>query len=325
MSEIENMISTLYRYLRSQAGIGDKREFIRSVIYPQLRQELNEEIDELHQICSTQGKAAINAIHYTKLDILVSMLEAAKHDTPGSFFRLYDSVCVNDPDEGKHLQNVLHLDLRSWLRSDVRHSAYLGSFVSPNAKHERASADNLVFWRTYGDEGQGCSISLRIPSGRLRRVFYGDQYDDFRDTKIKIDRVVKLLDSLKPDELPEPVQWELNSAFWKALRPTCYLYKSKAYSYEKELRVVLVGPPDLDSEDIIFDYRRQPNMPSYVRHYLNEDDLRINKLLNSNSLITIGPCVRYPDNLRHYIKALLKQAKIQGPTVETSKISYQKS
>lgn len=324
MRRVEKTLRNIQSYLWSDAEQNLKLKCINESFYHCICESLTDKLDELHKITPASTEDCLLATHYTSIDVLISMLKNVVDDTSGSFLRLYDSVCLNDPDEGKYLLRTLLPDLPSWIHSDIRHCAYLASFVSPDDNSSRDMADNLVFWRTYGDEGQGCSISFCVPSERLRRVVYGDASDGFEEAKKRIHSIVDLLDLLKPNDLPELLQRELNSVFWKALRPILYLYKSNAYDYENELRVVLAKPADLDRRNINFEYLKHPkypSMPSYVRHYLNEEDLEIKNLLISGSSITIGPRVLYPDNLQLYIEDLLKRAGLLIP-IKLSRISY---
>ena len=125
---------------------------VTAAVCPMLEKALTDmcpRIEERHKIEESQSKVVI---HYTSITALVSMLENVSKGDNKSPFRLYDSAHFNDPDEGNYLARNL-LQKYSWLgEKGVRH-AYVASFILPNS--EKDISDNLVFWRTYGREGEG--------------------------------------------------------------------------------------------------------------------------------------------------------------------------
>ena len=88
---------------------------------------------------------------------------------------MYDTSHCNDPDEGNHLVRELSSnDGYRWLarESSVGH-AYITSFVSGQDGIDMS--DDLVFWRTYGKDGKGCSLTVAVRADLLRRVFYSEE------------------------------------------------------------------------------------------------------------------------------------------------------
>lgn len=144
-----------------------------------------EEIAKTHRVESDETE--IYLVHYTSLATLYSIIEkqiewtrrheqstgpprgVAPQETSlevdilpelGPCFRLYDSAHVNDPQEGRYFTHHVPEE-HKWLEQFDTHRAYIGSFILPRTTTDDAG-DNLVFWRTYGREGEGCSISLAI-------------------------------------------------------------------------------------------------------------------------------------------------------------------
>ena len=80
---------------------------------------------------------------------------------------------------------------------------------------------------------------------------------------------------------------------------------------------------DVPEGDVHFDPVVQPASSHHFRHYYQHCDLKIDKLLATDSVITLGPLVQRPDNIKYYIKSLLKKRNLSGPKIEVSKIPYQ--
>lgn len=257
--------------------------------------------------------------------------QESSKDEQNASLRLYDSVHFNDPDEGNYFFRNLNLpEKHAWLGKKKESHAYIASFIIPDPKDlKRDMSDNLVFWRTYGREGEGCSLKLSIPRDRLRKVLYGaDQVRcTWKDLLTMLDDLYSVLDPLvniDKQSLKEIIQKNLAEVIWKSLAGLRYLYKSEAYAYESECRFVI---PELgtDKDRICFECQEQNNFPTRIRHYCEHDALKIENILTTGSLITLGPCVPHPYNMSYYIKSLLTKAKLLGPAIKTSEISYRKS
>lgn len=271
-------------------------------------------------------KDAETLVHYTSLGAMVSMLEAAANAYgkdpavvhPKPVFRLYDSVHLNDPDEGHYLMRTMaeHYD---WLADSPSRNAYIASFITPN---DAGALDNLSFWRAYGDEGTGCSMSLRIPPGLARRVRYGIKEIGFATDRLRpmLDALNRVAMAARAHPAKKAVRRFLAEAVAKSLEPIRYLYKSKAYEYEQECRVVrtLTG-----HEGVRFECRIHAGRPAHIRHYCEPTELLLRKLLVSGTSIVIGPRVPEPESVRSCFRTLLRRANIEGPEINFSRISYQ--
>ena len=168
--------------------------YIISQVCPPLEQALQHSCTSIEDSHHTIDQPIRNdrnfVIHYTSIAALVSMLQDVSREEPKdqeakcpeepegkkALWRLYDSLHLNDPEEGVLLSRHLRLPRKhAWLKeSEVSH-AYIASFILPDDNPKKDVDDNLVFWRTYGREGEGCSLSLPIPRCHLRRVLYGRQ------------------------------------------------------------------------------------------------------------------------------------------------------
>lgn len=301
--------------------------YVSESVVPPLKAVLKDvvkEIQENHMFRDNEGNFVI---HYTSIAVLLDMLQSSSMDEENSSLRLYDSVHFNDPDEGKYLERNLKkqfcwLQDQNGLEGPRRSHAYIASFIIPDAK--RDMSNNLVFWRTYGHEGEGCSLLLHIPLWRLRKVLYGP--DGTEQTGCILRAV---LDMLKPlvDIERQPLQQEIRSSLsavvWQSLEEVRYLYKSEAYDYEKECRFV-IPESDICKDKICFEYQERNDYPGIVRHYCEDEILKISAVLGSGSSITLGPRVSDADNVRYCLEILLKRKKLPIPEIKISEISYRK-
>ena len=190
-----------------------------------------------------------------------------------------------------------------------------------------------MFWCTYGQEGEGCSLRIPVPhSSRvyswLRSVSYGARKvrDTAKDTDIHtVLSCMQPLVSIPREPLKEKVREHISNIVWRYLAGIRYLYKGEAYAYEREVRIVV---PEVDKEAegrIEFDNTEREGNLSHIRHYYERNDLRVADMLITESVITLGPCVPHPYNVRYYLKHLLNKEGLLGPEIKISSIPYRKS
>lgn len=307
-------------------------DYIDENVSSVLQNALNCLIKEYHRVDEPENKKDNCVIHYTSISALESMLQNASKGDKKSSLRMYDSVHLNDPDEGSYFINNLNLPKKfDWLvKRDVSH-AYITSFILPKneskrkIENEKNMGNNLIFWQAYGNEGEGCSLALPVPRCQLQKVLYGDK---------KVKRTSKalrsILDSLEPlviikdPSIGESVKEKLAKVIWESLEKIRYLYKNEAFDYESECRLVVTESDISDKDKICFDDRDRKDSPSRMRHYYEHEELMIDKLLITGSSITLGPCVSYPYNVEYYLKTLMRRANLAGPKIKHSKISYRK-
>ena len=108
------------------------------------------------------------------------------------------------------------------------------------------------------------------------------------------------------------------SEYLKEIR---YLYKSEYYAYEREYRI-LIPETNIDKSDIRFDEPPWSDDLTSPRHYYEDEDLEVEKIFDSKSVITLGPRVSNSYNMKYYIRSLLEKAELDGPTVKESQIPY---
>ena len=321
--------------------------YVTYVVGKALREALNDlclQIEERHKVGEAKNEREKFVIHYTSIAALVSMLqdvskkeqerESEKKEREGaelelalkpgdkqSLWRLYDSVHLNDPEEGNLLIRNLPRQY-DWLGKREESHAYIASFIF-NGKKDMS--DDLVFWHAYGKEGKGCSLSLCVPRSRLQEVLYGTT-----EVKRTVNDLRSVLDLLEPLvrirklSIRERVRERLATIVWGFLERIRYLYKSDAYEYEKECRLV-VAESGTDKNKIRFEDQDRNNYHARIRHYYEHEKLAIKELLTTGSSITLGPCVPDSYNMRYYLEALKRKAGLIGPKIKFSKISYRKS
>ena len=151
-----------------------------------LLESLRIKIEKRHSLGKPDDDTRVPVVHYTSVANIVSILQMtskregpwgnSKNELPDersdSGWRLYDSVHFNDPDEGNYLIRHLGQNKRyRWLEESSVTPAYIASFILPETDADVVS-DNLVFWRTYGREGEGCALKINVPRARLWRVLY---------------------------------------------------------------------------------------------------------------------------------------------------------
>ena len=288
-------------------------------------------------------------VHYTTLGTLTSMLgivEAADENyrlaTPGAkgvaeerggsvgYLRLYDTFSSNDPNEGAFFVNSA--DAKGGFR--CRYNAVWSLFKDRSASpayqtsltyvKDSAKADNLMFWRTYGREGTGCALAFPVVCFEGQDNFFLVRYGKSAVAAC-LDTLSALLEAYgqipgAPDfpgmrrisELPKPLV--------TVLSPLVYLYKSKDYAYEKEVRIVI---PFSDLENGLYLHGSSvAGRPAAWRHFAEVPSLQVSKLFLSESRIFLGPTVESAANVQFVLEKLLLERQLYGPKVKQSTISY---
>ena len=319
MSDIERRAADLRRLATEGREnfdtVGDTQgatEYVEGLIRPVLTEALRHSSQsalDRHEVVESTGPV----IHYTTVRAVVSMLQGKLLADPGASLRLYDSEHSNDPEEGRYFFRALDLpaDLQ-WAAQPTPSHAYVTSFVIPS--QDRDLSDDLPFWRTYGDDGQGCALSVAVPRSNLQKVLYGAH-----ELKQLRAEVVPLLEAVAPiAQLTETITASMRAALWEALASIRYLYKDAAYDHERECRIV-VPEEDTQEECIHFDYRVQTG---HLRRYYEQSYLDVMELLPSGTSITIGPAAPHREDLRHSLDLMKRKLKLHGLEIRTSGITY---
>ena len=300
-----------------------------------------EHVREEHDI-KDPSRPYLTLTHYTTLDALFAMLK----DPGNARLRLYDTVHLNDPREG--VATAEGKAIASGLARKLQHSssyatsidqdhifsrfstAYLLSFVASTSASDDPG-DNLIFWRLYGHDGRGCSISF-LPfltpwpdsvRNALRHVCYDTT--GASDYSREILNLLELYGRL--DQLPileHPAQHELSQTL--PLLEECltkrFLMKDPPYEPEHEVRLVRFARPTDQSSP------REPCVElarGVVRHYLECDDLKLQGLVDSRTVLRIGPAVPHPQDAKHALRRLWAKTSLPSIQIEASRIEYRPS
>ena len=319
MPQVQNKLRDLKAIVR--AGVDHYKregdldpEYARIAVAPKLSEVVIDycrDIEKYHALGEADDRNKSLVIHYTSISTVFSMLQHAANGEKTSL-RLYDSVHLNDPNEG-HILVKYFEEQHDWLRLEQEHPscAYIASFIKPRSDSDiRDYADKLLFWLTHGDQCKGCSLVLTIPNNRLRTVSYNTE-----EAALAGDTLLPVLEIIKPlTEINVDIRILLAKHFFESLEGIRYLYKSKDYLLENECRF-LTGASTLCPEDI--SYEISGKSPVLVRHYCEDEDLYIEEIFGSGSSITIGSHVPDFDDLKKSLTALID--RINGRLEEEKK------
>ena len=271
--------------------------------------------------------AGTQIVHYTSISVLKSILDRLLAKDRVSL-RAYDSVHLNDPSEGQYLLGFVPKTV-DWLddaNADIYFAqhTYVASFIMDQSGGVN---DDLIFWRGYGNEGEGCSLSFtgQVERSNIWKVLYGD--DEAQST---MDTIVRAIDQLKSLSLAVNQEWHdrfcqrLMESVWWVINQVRYLYKSSVYEYEKECRYV----PTLENseQDVRFEYNEHGNDGSpRIRHYVEPDELDVrSRLLVTGSEIMLGPTLPQSANAKYCFDQLTKKAGL-ATSVNVSEVPYRKT
>ena len=285
-------------------------------------------------------------VHYTSIDVLFSMLScpvqhgsffALSSDGPSEesgkdsrFLRMYDTLNSNDPNEARfflsatpahHRFTVNHSHLWELLSDQSRLPAYVTSF---SALSKPEDADNLIHWRTYGKEGQGCAIVLPVSRFSTATPVLQVQYGKTRVLST-LNHLSEVFDSLASVESLSQLNLDITNPVPRylstSLSPIPYLHKASDYEFEKEVRV-LVPFADLPLGSLFCHRIHGAEFGTKLRHFSNHDALHIREILQTDSKILIGPAVPSSSNLRFVLKHRLIHLGLGGTNVCTSEIDF---
>ena len=281
---------------------------------------LASEIEGRHMVDPDIEGTTSRATHYTSLEVVLSMLSEEISGGSGSAsLRLYDSLHCNDPEEGNFLVHSLSStpEYRWLAEGSSGGHAYIASLNLD--EQEKDLSNELVFWRTYGNEGAGCSLTMNVETRLLRRVFYEEE--QVAATREQLSPVLALVQPLA--ERYESLRKEMSETIWRRLETIRFLYKNSAYDFEKECRVVLTtDSPGYDHSRVSFQPRENGGALSRVRHFYEMDELALKKTMTSGSKLVLGPCVPDQYSVKLYLEHLQRQASINDFRFETSDIPY---
>ena len=313
-------LKSLLQEVKSGEHLLSSPNHIQILFNEAAREDLSRTIDAIatrHQV-GVGGRTTFRVVHYTSIPAVLSMLENPERE----HLRMYSTIGSNDPEEGKYVY-------RDWPNASVyepdqgTHSyAYVASFILPRDQNQASdAANNLAFWRSYGREGTGCSLTVIVPEKVLQAVKYGStETNRLCDT---VDHFKRAADAIA-NELGVSSE-SLNGMITLAMEKVRYLYKSEAYDYEQECRAVQT-PTTIEETEMqpIFDHSGPPGQER-VKRYINHPSLASKGLFVTGSVITLGPTVPHREDTKAYIKQLLEKANLPGTEVTFSEIPYRNS
>ncbi len=258
-----------------------------------------------------------SACHYSSLTVTDKIIISNENK-----LRFYNVAYMNDPEEGSVLLNILDKDLVDLFKIEKKeeeYNVYLGSFLPADAE------DELVMWRTYGkekgEEAKGCSITINYQffdealstnaenNHQLYRVIYIDRNGKIIGKEAEsYNKKIKDLNShfitinnfiSKEKLLTDDFRISLSKLLNLSLSEIIYLFKFADYSYENELRVIILAP--VESKLVQIDNFQYPKK-LYV-----ESKKNIKEYIEK---IVLGPKVENPSHWI-YIKASLKKEGIE--------------
>jgi len=291
---------------------------------PELR-SIRQSVDDI------KGKLLIKEkciAHYTSLSVLKSLI------LDNSEFRISEGNFMNDPSEGKEFFYFLHYEPNTSRKSGSSSKTFslkpfIGSFVTKDKNND------LNLWRFYGKEkgveAKGCAITLRRQKffDKIKDRLSNEENKEARlddESDIKFYRVVykahgsadfNILNPKKSKELKdlmEELKEKVNSykgdnktSLEEKLNSIAFLFKSDAYKYEHEVRLVIKG----------IEFPKKYNMDvSSPRVYIELVSIK-----DIVSQITFGPKV---DEVSEWITAFHYRYKEEenAPTIKISHLPY---
>lgn len=272
-------------------------------------------------------------VHYTSWGNLLKMLDIQGGRVP--VLRMYNYESANDPEEGKielpewsELKKVVGNLIGEYSDQMQGGSAYGCSFSTNGPGVE----DHLMFWRLYGNNGEGASLKLGVVPGMdtpkgMYRVRYrknggaGRKQEEINNDTEVVERMKTFVNlgreaiEAAPSQYKRDVGNSVARALQQTLESYTHLVKNSAYEHEQEWRMIKATPPN--SNDVKYGM----NDDGVVRRFVEGGTVK--SVFGSASVITLGP--RVPNEYgaaKGYIKTLIKKHEMEHIRVEVSKQRY---
>ena len=327
--EVNRSWENLFSYLESlQAGNEHYRVVGERLLALVQRLALYEDEPERH---------SGGLVHYTSWEKMLNILEVDEGQDP--LFRMYNYEMANDPEEGnikpqewtKFEQHARDLcrgfgddsssdDIVNGSISNRRRSTYGCSF-STNGK---GVEDDLMFWRLYGGDGNGCSLRLGTWPKHIYKVRYmgkDDSNNKMLDESEVTGRLDHLLECMKkaiskaPKECRVSVCQSMKRALDHVLEGYFHLVKSDAYQHEQEWRMISVNPDEKFVKYSVGEDR-------IVRRYIEGEKMK--NLLITGSQITLGPRVSNIEAAKRYVQQKVRKHGMNATMVSISSKNYRR-
>lgn len=255
--------------------------------------------------------------HYTSLATLESL-------SSGSKFRAYHADYLNDPNEGKLLNTLLHkymLDKKYPKWSPLgRYST--GIFVASFINDE---TNSLPMWSQYGNHYAGCRLELSTDSFPEGYDLYEVIYNEELITP-HLDSIFNVLDEytsvLSTTTIEISYRDDIVFQFAQdVLRFMSYLYKNPAFQHEHEVRVLIFS----NFETALCEKSDQGlrDGESFPRIYTEIDLLRFHHYIPASPIrlkhILLGPKVFKPN----WIKISLMQRGYSEDCIQENELELQ--
>ena len=280
----------------------------------------------------TDDLSSLYLAHYTSLEAVVSMLQSQDGG-----LRLSDTSIMNDPYEGRAttegrsisrlLEDEFGKDSWLWRRYSA---ANVCSFVGVvKAKEKNIDAgDNLLFWRLYGNDCRGISITIPphasenlVKSSIINPIVYTDK-PSIRIEVTSISSLLKDLDDLRCRARDVDLWSQICPIVLSAcdqLFKQLFLIKHSHYDIEREYRAIAFLSGD-DSEDSHYQLRGKHVKYGLVRRYVQIPELSCNNIFTTGSQITIGSNVLEKRKANSDLSDLLEEAD-RAPNVVSVRVS----
>lgn len=247
---------------------------------------------------------------------------------------------MNDPDEGRATKDgldILHFlanefDSKSWIRRRYT-TAHVCCFVGLVHTDNQKAGDDLLFWRLYGNDCRGVSITIPplkskqlVEFGTVDEVMYTDGPSPNIDTA-SFSMLLKDADNLRARAR--------DSSLWSQIcprvLPVCdllfkqrFLRKRSHYRMEREYRAV-VFLSGSDAEDSAYSHIGRHVQYGLVRRFVQIPELSCESIFTSGSRITMGSNVPEVEDARNALRELLNTSSVEFPdgvAISTSSIRY---
>ena len=293
-----------------------------------LKRDANRVMDHLRRLLDTQrSNVPLHLSHYTSTAALTSMLTSSDGG-----LRLWDSATMNDPDEGsttsegEMLLDVLNDDFGegSWLWHRYA-IAHIGCFVGTTRGEGGAVGyrvidvgDDLLFWRLYGDQCRGLSLTMPphvcgplLGTSVVQKVTYRDE-PPMPTNRRDVVGVLREVDRLRHQGLETGAWPEMQQGVIRLLDRLFvkrFLHKRSHYEMEQEYRaVVFAGREEDDVAPSTPIVRRGSQIRGGVeRTWVQIPEFDRQGIFTTNSQITIGSNVPSADNVRVELVGMLER------------------